>query len=373
MYRSKQIRVLQLGSPNGLYGAERWILALVRYLDTSKITSIVSAIKDAPGLDVPLCREAESAGFQTHVFQAYGKVNFSAIKQIRTYIRKNDIDILHTHGYKTDIIGRLATIRTNCKIVSTPHGWGSDAGIKLQLYEFADRLIFPFFDTVVPLSEDIYLSLKRIPGLNHKLRLIRNGVDISEIDSVNYIADEVEVWKAAGYLIFGYIGQLIARKGLTILLQAFAKLDIPKKKLIIIGEGNQRLELEKLCIHLGINNQVDFFGFRDDRIAFLKGFDAFVLPSRLEGIPRCLMEAMAAEIPIIASDIPGCQDLVIDGETGLLFKLNEVDSLLQCLNKINKLDLRLNVARKGREFIQQHYSAKNMADKYFDLFLKMSS
>ena len=74
--------------------------------------------------------------------------------------------------------------------------------------------------------------------------------------------------------------------------------------------GEQKAELQALARELGIENQVHFLGFRTDRLSLLKGFDVFVLPSTLEGIPRCLMEAMTAGIPIIASDIPGCNDLI---------------------------------------------------------------
>ncbi len=104
----------------------------------------------------------------------------------------------------------------------------------------------------------------------------------------------------------GYIGRLIPAKGLVALLDAFALLDLPSKKLAIVGEGPQREELEAYAAAKGLRECVSFFGFRSDRLAFLKGFDVFVLPSRSEGIPRCLMEAMAASVAVLASDIPGC-------------------------------------------------------------------
>lgn len=369
---NKRIRVLQLASPSGLYGAERWILALIKHLDDKKIQSIVAVIQDAPDFNPPICREANVAGFETHVFEAYGKINFSAVRQLRDFIQINNIHILHTHGYKTDIIGRLATIGTACKIISTPHGWSRNAGIKLWFYEIVDRLFFIFFDAVVPLSDDIYKGLKSIPGLNRKLYMISNGVDISEIDAMHEIADEIKIWKNDGNFIFGYIGQLIPRKGLPVLLNAFAKLDIPKKKLAILGEGNQRANLEKITIQLGINEHVNFFGFRENRIVFLKGFDVFVLPSRLEGIPRCLMEAMASGVPVISTNIPGCRDLVDDGKTGLLFNLDSTDSLLECLIKILNEKTRLSLTSNAYELIRMKYSAMNMANKYLALYEKLT-
>lgn len=363
-----RIRVLQLGSPTGLYGAERWILALIRHLDPSRVECLVASIRDAPDLIVPLCGRADSLGFRTQIFEAPGKFNWSAVRQLRRYIQVQDIQVLHTHGYKTDIIGLMATRGTSCRIVSTPHGWSEQAGLALTVYESIDRAAFPFFDAVVPLSEAIRDGLRPIPGIRSRLHLIRNGVDIAEIDAVQQLSDDLVPWKRAGYFIVGYIGQLIPRKGLALLLKAFARMTVLKKRLVIVGDGPQRQELEALAVQLGIPEQVRFLGFRDDRLEFLKAFDVFVLPSSLEGIPRCLMEAMAAEVAVVASDIPGCKDLVIDGHTGLLFDPNHEESLLSCLDRLTTPVVRDAVARQGREFVVANYSAASMAVQYERLY-----
>lgn len=365
------IRVMQLGSPTGLYGAERWILALVRHLNPSRVESIVASIRDAPELTAPLCGLADSLGFRTQIFDAPGKFNWSAVSQLRRYIVANDVQVLHTHGYKTDVIGLLATRGTPCRIVSTPHGWSAQAGLALKVYEAIDRTVFPFFDAVVPLSEALFDELKAIPGIHSKLHLIQNGVDITEIDAVQEVADELAAWKRDGNFIVGYIGQLIPRKGLSVLFRAFSKLTLPKKKLVLLGEGPQRRELEELATGLGIGEHVRFLGFREDRLAFLRGFDVFVLPSSLEGIPRCLMEAMAARVAVVASDIPGCTDLITDGRTGFLFKLNSEDALVTHLADLANPDARDAVARGGREFVVANYSAASMATKYEGLYLSL--
>ncbi|CDI03962.1 putative Glycosyl transferase group 1 [Candidatus Competibacter denitrificans Run_A_D11] len=365
------IRVMQLGSPTGLYGAERWILALIRHLDSTKVESIVSVIRDAPDLTAPLCTKAQELGFRTHIFEAYGRLNCSAIKQLRQFILSEEIQILHTHGYKTDIIGLLATLRTSCRVVSTPHGWSLHAGIKLKAYEALDRAVFPFFNAVAPLSDTIFNDLSKLPYLRSKLYLIRNSVDLSEIDAINSIPDQILSWKNDGYFIIGYIGQLITGKGLDILLEAFSKLVIPKKKLILLGGGAQRQDLEEIVSSLEIQNEVAFLGFRDDRLNFLKGFDIFVLPSRSEGIPRCLMEAMAAQVTVIASDIPGCTDLIKHEQTGLLFEVDNVESLLNRLNQCTNIYERIKLSQGGRDFITSNFSAHSMAYQYQKLYEKI--
>ena len=126
-------------------------------------------------------------------------------------------------------------------------------------------------------------------------------------------------------------------------------------------------------MNLGISERTHFLGFRKDRLALLKGLDVFVLPSRLEGIPRCLMEAMAAGVPVIASDIPGCNDLVIDHETGILFPVNDAQALAE---KVRELAvnhaLRGSLAKAAREFVEQNFSATRMAREYESLYLSLA-
>ncbi|MBL7048840.1 MAG: glycosyltransferase [Nitrospira sp.] len=365
----KKIKVLQLGSPGELYGAERWILALVKYLDINTIETWVASIRDEPELEASICHEAEKYGLHMKIFDAYGKFNFSAISQLKRFIVDQDIDIIHTHHYKTDIIGLLSTRGTKCKAVSTPHGWSKAMDFKLCCYELMDRCIFPFFDAVVPLSEDIYRPLTYIPGLKNKLELIINGVDVSEIDEASVSIEKLEELENENYYIIGYIGQIIYRKGLDILLKAVAKINTIDWRLILIGEGEQRDELELLASSLNISDRVMFLGFRADRLSLLKKFDCFVLPSKLEGIPRCLMEALTAGIPVLASDIPGCRDLIEDKETGILFRQDRPDELSEKVAMLaHDTKLQEKLKRNGRNLIIEKFSAERMAVNYTKLY-----
>ncbi|MBM9514557.1 glycosyltransferase [Desulfogranum marinum] len=372
MHSNKPIKVLQLGSPSGLYGAERWILALIKYLDPQKVVSVVGVIKDDPKQDAKLCQEAKALGYETIEFEAHGKVNFSIIKQLKKYLVDERIDILHTHFYKTDIVGLLATRGISCKIISTPHGWSKNGDIKLWCYEMLDRIALPFMDAVAPLSEDLYQPLKKIPGLDKKLHLIINGVDLSEVSVSEVITPDVLAAKNSGKFILGYIGQLIPRKGLEVLLKALTNVKNIDWELYLVGEGEQREELQKLCQNMGIADSVHFVGFRQDRLEFLRGFDVFVLPSRLEGIPRCLMESMAANVPIIASNIPGCNDLIIHERTGLLFKLDDHADLSSQIEKLVKSEkLRSSLDKAAFSFVTENYSAAHMAQKYQKCFINL--
>jgi len=367
------IRVLQLGSPKGLYGAERWILALSKYLDPDQVATWIAAIKDCPEDNVELCREADNLGIKNHIFEAFGYANPRSILLVKDFILVHKIDVLHCHGYKTDIIGYFATRGTQTKVITTPHGWSKTMDVKLWFYEILDRCLFPFLDAVVPLSEDLYQPLTKIPVLKNKLHFIRNGVDICEIDAVQQINPEMSCLKKNGNFILGYIGQLIYRKGLDVLLSALSQIKKIPWKMVLIGDGEQRKELESQAFDLKISENVLFMGYRNDRLALLKGFDVFVLPSRLEGIPRCLMEAMAAKVAIVASDIPGCKDLIVDEQRGLLFPIDDIHALSKAIERLaSDNELRQEIVDNSRRYVVENYSAYTMAGSYLEMYKSLA-
>jgi len=352
-----------------MYGAERWILALAKHLPENEVRSVIGIINDDKNCPNPaLGRFAADLGISTEVFLAPGKVSWPAVDMLRRYIRENSIQILHTHGYKTDILGLFATMRTSCKNVTTPHGWSTNAGIKLRVYEALDRIAFALFDAVVPLSPDLYAGLERLPFVNRRLSLINNGLDLDEIDT-ELRREACAKEHANPAMCIGYVGQLIERKRVDTLIRAFAALSNNEVKLMIVGDGPERVSLEQLAAELGQSERVAFMGFRDDRIALMQKMDIFVLPSTLEGIPRCLMEAMALGIPVVASDIPGCKELVSDGKTGLLFSAGNQEELCGRLESmLSDSGLRDALAERARALIRAKYSAERMARQYADLY-----
>ncbi|MDP5130300.1 MAG: glycosyltransferase, partial [Paraglaciecola sp.] len=121
---------------------------------------------------------------------------------------------------------------------------------------------------------------------------------------------------------------------------------------------------------LGLTGAVQFMGFRDDRLAILPSFDCFVLTSSLEGIPRCLMEAMAAGVCITAFDIPGVDRLIEHEQTGLLAEFNNTDLLRQqWLRLYDDAKLKQQLAAAGKQYVYKHFSAEAMASAYNALYM----
>ncbi|MGL5836914.1 MAG: glycosyltransferase [Sphingorhabdus sp.] len=362
-----RLRVLQLSTQGPLYGAERWILALMRTLDPAKIESQLAVIVDDPGTPAPLLAEAERLGFTKHAISAPGRLNLAAVRLLREIVAREAINVVHCHGYKPDLIALLAKSGLSAKLIATPHGWSRKAGGKLAFYEWLDRQMMHRFDAIAPLSTELLASLSA--GASAKAQLIPNGVDLDECDNAQ-TAPHPFACAYSGPVI-GYVGQLIARKDIATLLRAFARWGRRDANLMLVGEGPERHSLEALANELGIAHQVYFTGFRPDRLELMKRFDLFVLPSLAEGIPRCLMEAMALRIPVVASDIAGNTDLLEDAKCGILFPPGDSKALTAAFESALFDNQRQNRIERARTVVESRHSARAMAVAYERLFTRL--
>ena len=370
--RNHRVRVLHLGSPTGLYGAERWILAVARHLPVADFDCVVATVRDDPSLTSPVCRRASELGLEVRVFEDHGRLSLDAVRQIRAFIRSTAVDIVHSHGYKTDLIGLLAAAGTRCRTVTTPHGWSTDADWRLRVYEALDRASFPFFDAVVPLSETLHRGLEWVGRLRRNLHLIPNGVDLDELAESMSAPVAGHLARSEGDFVVGFVGRLVPLKAVDVLIQAFARLDRPGKQLWIVGDGPEGDALKVLAARLGIASDVHFLGYREDRLAILGRIDVLALPSRTEGTPRCVLEAMAARVPVVTSDVEGCRILVRDHETGLLARVDDVADLARRLGRLaTDAALRLRLAEAGRAFVEREFSARMVASRYAELYLEL--
>lgn len=365
---NSRIHVLHLIGSTGLYGAERWILALMRAMDTSKIRSTLINLVDCADERSAVVQAAEQRGLEAFDFVTGGKFNLFAAVRLAKWVKEQQADIIHGHGFKSDLLGLLTAKLAGCCVMTTPHGWSMEKDKKLQLYEKLDRFSFRFMDMVCPLSPDLLVGLAGTVDQD-KLKLIFNGVDIDEIME----AATIDRTYPDCYTI-GYIGQLIERKDMPTLIAAFHLLIKEREniRLIILGDGAKRVELEEQCRGLGLTDKVDFLGFRPDAASWLKTFDLFVLPSRLEGIPRCIMEALAATIPVVITDIPGNRDLVTHKESGLLYPVGDSRQLADCMAfMIDHPKEAREMAVHGNGKVVEEYSNRKMAIEYETIYEEM--
>jgi len=367
---AKKIHVLHLIGSTGLYGAERWILALMRAMDTHVFRLTLVNLVDTVEEKSAVVLAAEQRGLSAFDFNTGGKFNLFAATRLAAWVREQRVDIIHGHGYKSDLLGLLTAKLAGCRVMTTPHGWSMGKDRMLQLYEKMDRFSFRFMNMVCPLSPDLADGLKG--SVDHaKHRLIFNGVDIDEIQE----AVTVQRKHPEAYMI-GYIGQLIERKDMPTLISAFHSLSKERVniRLVVLGDGAKRVELQAECERLGVSGRVDFLGFRPDAASWLKTFDLFVLPSRLEGIPRCIMEALAATVPVVVTDIPGNRNLVSHKETGLLYPVGDCRQLAECMAFMMDHPAEAQeMARRGNRRVEDEYSSRKMSREYAAIYEELGA
>ena len=371
----KKPRVLQFICPTGFYGAERWILALARNFSADEVHCDLVVTREPGSDDLELVRhyrdECQTVGDAFEVPMS-GRFDFSVIKQLVQLIKQRDIDIIHTHGYKSDILGVIAARKAGIQCLVTPHGFENARDFKLRLYIWLGCKAMRFADCVAPLSRQIVRDVEKHGIEPDKITYIQNGVDLSEIEVL--ARDRRPASDSDGKLRIGFIGQMISRKNIHELLDVFAMLcrEHENLELQLLGDGDQRQELVQYANSLNLGEQVKFLGFRQNRLEYLARFDLFVLTSTLEGIPRCLMEAMAMGVPSVAYEIPGVDQLLIDNETGLLAQPGDKQTLARLWTKL-LFDKKLSrqISLNGQAFVQQNYSARRMSEEYLDLYQTM--
>lgn len=365
-----QLRVLQFITPAGFYGAERWVLALANNIDRERVVCDLAVTREGPAQDLTLADYyPTNASQQVHYLDMKGRFDPAVVKRLCQVIRERNIDVIHTHGYKSDILGLIAARRTGIACVSTPHGFSGKVGLKMGMFIKVGTHLLRYFDQVAPLSDELVGDMKRVGVPESKTRFIRNGVDLKEIDAS--LREVPAMGQCEGVRKVGFIGQIIPRKGIGDLLEVFNQLYAadPSIELDLVGDGRQRVELEGKAKALPSSQAIHFLGFRSDRLALLSGFSLFVMTSSLEGIPRCMMEAMAVGVPVVAYDIPGVDQLIEHRRTGLLAPLGDKVALAACCRELlENPRLARELVSNARNLIEERYSAARMAREYEGLF-----
>lgn len=369
---TEPLRVLQFITPSGFYGAERWVLALANNINQGSVICDLAVTREGVGQDLTLAELYPThAGQQVHFLDMKGRFDLRGIAALCNIIRERRIDIIHTHGYKSDILGILAARKTGIACVSTPHGFAGNVGLKLKAFIWLGAHMLRYFDQVVPLSDELLQDMARFGVPERTTTFIRNGVDLKEVDAVQAEPDNGE--GQAGTTI-GFVGQMIPRKGINDLLDVFDSLHktMPSARLQLLGDGSQRATLESRARALSSGDAIEFLGFRADRLERLTRFGLFVMTSSLEGIPRCMMEAMALRVPVVAYDIPGVDQLVEHGRTGLLAPHGDKIALEACCKElIENPERAKELASNARQLIEEQYSAGRMAREYEVLFREL--
>lgn len=352
-------RIAHLHNSEGVYGAERWTMTQARYLANAEIDPLVITLGHKANSDL-FYKELARSGIPSVHLRIGGRLNPRLIMALRSLLVKAGIEVLHTHGFKSDVMGYLATLGLPIALVSTPHGWCAAESRLIRFYEAVGRLFLRRFDKIFPLSPALLDDLLDAGFSSRKLQLILNAVDELALQPLF----DQRVWRQKDDpLNVLYVGRLSEPKGVLDLIEGFSSARLQtESRLYIVGDGPQRSAMVALCNTLGIDDSVDFLGVLDDVSPAYRAGNVLILPSYSEGIPRVIMEAFAAGVPVIGTDIPGIRQLIVPGETGLLVPTGNPSAIARCLERVelNPGDSR-RMALNARMLIKQRHSSREQA------------
>lgn len=360
--------ILQLISSEGYYGAESMLLALARVLPGLGCNSMIGVFQHSRSRVSELETRAGRFGIRVETIPCDGRWDWKTVARIRELVEAYGVDVLHTHGYKADIYGYAAAWPNRVALVATCHNWPSQL-LSMRTYAAIDRLVLRHFDRVATASGPVAQILSRWKVPARKLKTIPNGVDMEPLlEPAPAPSKELDAGSGS---VVGFVGRLAPDKGGAVLLSAAQVVlaTFPNTKFVFAGDGPARAEWEAMAARLGIRSKVFFLGKRDDMPAIYAALDIVVLPSFKEAMPMCLLEALAAARPVIATSVGAIPQLVIPGVTGLLFEPGDVNALSAAmLRLLREPELGRKLGRHGHAHVARHFASEVVGKSYIGLY-----
>jgi glycosyltransferase involved in cell wall biosynthesis len=318
-------------------GPEKTILNSPRFLEPLGYRMLCGYLHPPgdPGYEV-IRKKAEQARAPLVSIPDRGFWDWRVVRQLLRACREHKVTVWHGHDYKTNALGLLLRRFHRMRLVTTAHGWVQQTS-RTPLYYRIDRWCLPRYERVVCVSTDLVDACRAAGVPERKLLLLDNGIDATDYARRRTVT---EAKAALGFPpeshLIGAVGRLSGEKAFDVLIHAVRDLLTRGRdvRLVIVGEGGERPALERLAAELGIADRVTLAGWQADVRGYFEAMDVFALSSLREGLPNVLLEAMALEVPVVATRVNGVPRLVQDGVNGLLVDAGDPAPLAAALDRL---------------------------------------
>jgi len=374
----KKIKILYVLPEFGTGGAERLVVDLCRLLSSERFEASVCVFKSGSfepeilgmGKDFHLL----PAAFSTLVV-GKGILLFKRLLALRTIIRCNSIDIVHTN-----FMGPLSHINLVQKLPGVEFRWvhtehnAPDATIYSAKSVKRTRDIYPRVDAAVGITDVVsnyYRDQLCVPL--DKIRTIYNGIPLKKFVGCDREAKRKALGFTPSDKLIGIIANLRPVKNHATLLRAFGIMsaELADAHLVLVGDGETREGLESLARELGLAHRIHFLGARLDAHEIMQILDLYCLPSTYEGLPLSVLEAWAAGKPVVGTDVKGIRDLITHQKNGILVPLEDPAALSESIVGVFRdEELQARLARNGSLKVKQ-FDASQMIAQYEQLYLDL--
>lgn len=316
MTGSQRLRILHLLAPAPQGGLERVVQALAIGHQRRGHAVAVGAVLTSSSELPPFLEDVRRAGTTVIPIVVRDRAYLQEMRIVHDVCKSHAPDIVHTHGYRSDLVDAWAARKSPARLVSTIHGF-THADWKNALYQVIQRIGARRFDAVAAVSRGIAARLIRYGTPPDKVHVISNAYPGDQ--------DILDASRARSYLgvdhaavRLGWVGRVVPDKGLDVLIEALAEIADVDWRLSVIGDGPALTQNRSRARSLGIDDRIDWHGVISEAGRVMRAFDLYVLSSRTEGTPIVLFEAMAAGVPIIACSVGGVPDVVSEQEARLV-------------------------------------------------------
>jgi glycosyltransferase involved in cell wall biosynthesis len=354
-------------------GAEQQLLELVRGIDKDHFHPVVAPLYPGGGLEA----EFQAAdGVEIIPLNRRNKLDPSPLWKIHRILRHRKVDIVQPFLSPATFFGLMPALarESTLTVVTERCGVRRTRGLGYKTYRTVEDWMSQLADAIVPNSaagQDMLLA-RGLPA--SRIHVIYNGINLDRL-RVNTVAaaeHRAQMGASPTTRVIGMLASLTPAKGHATAIRAMAQLKDrePDICLAIVGDGPLRSELEQLTQELGIESQVHFFGYRRNVSDFLASFDVLVSASRdNEGCSNSILEAMALNVPVVATDIGGNRELVIEGETGWLVEPDNPSSLATMLARVlPDVGATAAVAERARNTVHAQFGLERMVQEYESLY-----
>jgi glycosyltransferase involved in cell wall biosynthesis len=304
-----------------------------------------------------------------------------AFFEIRRIIRNGGFSIIHTHGSKAKFLGRLAAASCGgVKVVQTVHGWSFFESMpvhKKYFYVMLEKIGHRIADSSIVVSpHDIRKGTDKGIGKPGDYVVIRSGVEFDDFKAARGKKSDARsrMGIPEGVPVIGSVMRIAAQKAPLFFVNVAARVlkTMPDAHFVIVGDGPQRGQTEEHIDKSGLHDSFHLLGNRTDVPDLLPGFDVFLITSRSEGLPRAMLEALAARIPVVATDVGGISELVDGTRNGILCREGDQEGLARgVLRILSNPGLRDTLLENVDQDLEP-FSASIMTDQLFDLYTRLS-
>lgn len=336
MRRQGPLRVLELRSVRGTGGGpEKTILRGAALADPSRSQVTVCYLRDDRDQNFAVTDRPECNGVDYVEIRERHSFDPAVWPKLRKLVAEREIDIVHAHDYKTNLLTLLLGRTGAVAPLSTVHGWTGHSFKERICYYPADKRILGRFPRLIAVSSEIGRELVKHGASPKAVTTILNGIDHQQF--VRRRDREADIRRSFGFtpddVVLGAVGRLEPQKRFDILLDTFARLQRrrPETRLVIVGDGSSKAALETQRKTLNLEASVTLLGHVADVIPVHHAFDLFVQSSEYEGTPNAVLEAMALETPIVATDAGGTAELVRHNVHGRIVPMHNADRLFHAI------------------------------------------